>query len=189
MIVDRATGTIEHRRSRPRDITGRRRARRQSHARVSRATARARAIRARPRRSSAAPGEPRYEAMVHRAASCKPAARPHRAGSRCGLGGHGAAHAHRPADERSGARRGDRAARTHSAAAVHRARRRRADAERYQTVYARESGSVAAPDGGTALHAGTARTTSRREACARKWCCTSAPARSSRSRSRIPPST
>ena len=50
------------------------------------------------------------------------------------------------AEERRGG--GDRTAWAHPAAAVHRARGLEADAERYQTVYSRERGSVAAPTAG-----------------------------------------
>ena len=139
-------------------------------------------------------GGDRYEAMVSPGGKLKPGRRRR---DRAGLlgrdsRGHRAAHAHRPASRRRAA--STQAIERHGHIPlppyIERAGRSRRRGAVSDGVRAR-GGLRRRADGRAALHARAARRASRRAGRARapKSCCTSAPARSSRSRSRIPPST
>ena len=96
-------------------------------------------------------GDGRYEAMVSPGGKLKPGRRVDDRARLLGgdSRGHGAADAHRSSGERPPARRGDRAVRTRSASAVHRAAgRRRATPSATRRCSRASRGSVAAPTAG-----------------------------------------
>ena len=136
-------------------------------------------------------GGDRYEAMVSPGGKLKPGRAVEIAPGFVAeiLVGHRATHAHRPASRRHAASSEaiertatSRCRRTSRACDERRGRRAVSDGVRARSGLRRRA------DGGTALHPRAARTPSTRAASrAPRWCCTSAPARSSRSRSRIPP--
>ena len=156
MVVDRATGDdrASHVRRPRRARRAGRRARRQPNARRCARGCSARARRARPPRSccSSRSATAATRRWCRRAESCKPG---RRVDDRAGLRrrdsrGDRAAHAHRAARERRcrSTRRSSGYGHMPLPPYIERARRGRATSERYQTVYAREAGSVAAPTAG-----------------------------------------